>query len=238
MTRIFLIIILVSFSLSAYTPGKWSHTDRILILPTEDIHKPDKEEVYDKDNKLILTSQFKYEKGNLVEEDYYSNGSPEGKTIYQYNSEGYLIKEITKDTKGKVTESKSFLYKKQILSNVKIYTEDGKLFQDTRITKMDNEFIQSGEILWVLTKDKERLSLLSKDDTKILSIMDENNKTIGTVEFSFDKNKNVTSRLFTQGNTERKNDFIYDSKGRLTEFSFHVKQEGKWVLEKTHKLSY
>jgi antitoxin component YwqK of YwqJK toxin-antitoxin module len=238
MKQFFLIFAFLSFSISAYTPSKWSHTDRIVILHSSDIPKPIKEDVYDSNQKLILTSQFKYESEKLVGESYFSNGKLEGKTIYQYNPEGYLIKEITKDLKGKVTESKIFLYKKKSLSNIKIYTEDGKLFQDTKISKMEDEFIQSGEILWVVSKDKERLRMSNKDDQKILSIMDENNKPIGTVEFHFDKDKKLISRLFIQGNIERKNEFVYDSKGKLVEFTFHVKQEGKWVLEKTHKLSY
>ncbi|PJZ59567.1 hypothetical protein CH376_20025, partial [Leptospira adleri] len=49
---------------------------------------------------------------------------------------------------------------------------------------------------------------------------------------------NLLSRINIQGEQERKNQLHYGSNAQLTSFTFHVKQNNKWELLKTHELFY
>ncbi|WCL49518.1 hypothetical protein [Leptospira sp. GIMC2001] len=226
-------------SLSAYTPAKWSYTDRLILNPKDQKHKPKQEEVYDENNKLLLTSKLIYNSEFLQSEEFFRDGKSEGRTMYSYDSKGRLSKEVTYDSSNKITESKEFFYNsKGNLSTIKIFDTDGKLIQICVINSMDREMIQSGEITWQDTKDKEKLSLTGSKTSKVLTVMDEKKKPIARVEISLNAKGDVTERLFIQNNSFRKNLFDYDSEGKLIGFSFHVKQDGKWQLVKTHKLIY
>lgn len=188
---------------------------------------------------MLLVADFRFENGRLVEEVFTAGGKPEGKTSYTYDSEGRLTQETTRNAQGKPSESKEFTYgKSKKLSKIKIFDESGILTQETSVSTMDGEFIVSGEILWLESKDRELITTKSKPDSRVVSILDEKQKPIAKVEFKLDKQGRVVERNFTQGESQKRNQFEYDGQGRLIGFSFHVKQGGQWVLEKRHVLSY
>lgn len=238
MSAISFIILSSNSNLFAVTPGKWTFKDSILLYPKENKFFPKKEIVYSPKGKILLTNQLVYKDGFLVEENFSSDGKPEGKTTYEYDKSGRLTKETTTNSQGKVTDSRDYVYKKNHLFKIRIFSESGKLYMDSVIHKWSGDTINSGEITWMETKDKEKISTIEKPYLKTMSILDENKKPIASVDFKYNAKGDLVERIFRQGNSTRKNALVYDKKGRLVEFSFHVKQNGTWVLEKTHKLSY
>lgn len=232
-------LLLFSLSLFSYSPGKWSHTDSILLFPKKIKDLPIQELVYDENNSLILTSNLKYNDGFLVSEEFINNGKKEGSISYQYDKNGKLSKEVTLDSSGKMIEIKEFVFNgKGSLSKIKTFDVDKKLIQDATIYSMDSDMISTADILWTESKDKEKYSLSTKPNLKILTIMDEKKKPIAKIENKINAKGNIIERLFTQGNIERKNILEYDNSDRLVQFTFHVKQDGIWKHVKTHKLSY
>lgn len=228
-----------AMSLFSYTPGKWSHTDSILIFPNKTKDLPQQEKVYDENNSLVLTSNLKYKDGFLISEEFFSSNQKEGSISYQYDKNGKLSKEITLDANEKMIEIKEFVFNsKGNLSKIKSFNSEKKLFQDATIYTMNSEMISSADVVWTETKDKEKYSLVTKPNLKILSISDEKKKPIARIENKLDSKGKIIERLYIQGNIERKSLLEYDKQDRLVEFTFHVKQDGKWKLIKTHKLSY
>ncbi len=235
----YIILLLLSSNLFSYTPGKWSYTDLIILLPENSNNNPIREEVYSSSNILLLTSLLKYKDGLLVQQDYTSNNRAEGYIKYEYNSLKKIVQETTFDDGNKTKELKQFVYNsKNNLSKIKTFDESKKVIQEATIVSMDKEFIEKGEVNWIETKDKEKYSLVKRKDSKILSITDEKSNPIAKIEFKLNAKGFISERIFLQGNIERKNVLEYDSKDRLSQFTFHVKQDGKWNLIKTHKLFY
>lgn len=220
------------------TPGKWNYKDSILLYPKKNQDLPLKEVVYSSDGKLLLSSELSYKDGKLIQEKYISDGKLEGVTKYEYDKSNRLTRETTKDSSGKITESIDYVYKKDSIVKIRFFTGDGKLYMDSIIHSWIDDLIESGQITWMETKDKEIIKTESKPNKKNMMILDEKKSPIANVEFQYDSKGKLNERIFTQGNAIRKNKLEYDSKGRLSSFSFHVKQDGKWILEKTHKLSY
>ncbi|MCC5813530.1 MAG: hypothetical protein JJT78_02135 [Leptospira sp.] len=235
---VFVTFAFFSSDIQAITPGKWSFKDSYLLYPKNQKFFPKKEVVYDAKGKLVLTSYLDFQNGLLVGERFESNGAIEGTTIYQYDKSNRLTKEITKDSNSKTTESREYIYKGNVLFKIRIFSETGNLYMDSNIYQWDGDLIKSGDLTWMDTKDKEKILTENKEGKKQMSLLDEKKQPIAYVTFIYNDGKQLVERQFTQGNSHRKNQFLYNGEGRLKEFSFHVKQEGKWVLEKTHKIEY
>ncbi len=231
-------LLIPSRPVEAITPGKWSYKDSLLLFPHKDLPKPKREKVFDPDGRLLLVSELVYKGHLLVEEIYRNPETTEGSTIYEYDKQDRLVRETTKDASGKTIESRDFVYKGNHLAKIRFFTEGGNLYMDSSIFQWMDDMIGSGEIVWMETKDKEKILITSGDRKRTMAILDENKKPIATVDFLYNSKGQLEQRLFTQGDLSRKNLFQYDSMGRLSEFSFHVKQDGKWILEKVHKLEY
>jgi hypothetical protein len=235
----FLLALIVSCPVFSITPGKWSHTDSLLLFPDAKKSLPKRETVEDAKGNTILVSEFQYKDNLLRKETYLSKGRKEGWTDYEYSEGKKLIREIRSNSQGKIQETKEYFYGKSgILNKIKIYDEDGNLYMETSVLGMDRELIKLGEVHWKETGDKEKLHLEGNAKRKLLTVSDEKKKPIATVEYLFDPQGFLIERNFKQSEIERKHTIERDSEGKILKMLFHVKQDGKWALTQTHSLTY
>lgn len=235
---LFIINFIPGISLSSITPGKWNYKDSLVLFPSESAPKPIREKVYNNQNQLVLISELIYDGHYLIKEIYKNpSQSIEGYAEYIYKN-GKISRETIKDEKGIIVDSKEYSYKGNEISKIRFFTKNGELYMDTTVFQWMDGMIASGEILWMETKDKEKILITSSDKKRTMTIYDEKKQPLATVDFIYDDKGNLKERIFQQNDTYRKNLFDYDSQGRLIQFSFHVKQNGNWVLEKKHILEY
>lgn len=232
-------IFFLSIALHPFTPGKWNYKDSLILFPNPKAPKPIREKVYNEKNQLVLTSELVYEGHFLVKEIFKNpNNEIDGFVEYIYDKEGRITKEVTKNPKGEIIDSKEYTYKGSQLSKVRFFTSNGELYMDSTVFQWMDGMIASGEILWMETKDREKILVTGSGNQRTMTILDEKKQPLATVDFFYDEKGFLKERLFQQNETLRKNAFTYDKEGRLIGFSFHVKQDGKWVLEKSHQLEY
>lgn len=239
---ILLLLIFGASSLLAFTPGKWSHTDRIVLGfekggPAEEIVKDSK-------GNIIYSAKYEYdETGKLVRENYLSkDGKPDGYTKFSYK-EGRVLREDLFNKEGINLESKLFGYDASgILNSVELLDQSGKsLLRCSILSWGENGLIKDAQTEWADSKDTERFSI-TKDPNKPglfqQNIFNEDKQHVASTVFTFDSNGKLLSRMNVQGNQERMNRLLWDKSNRLQQFTFLVKQGDKWALEKTHELVY
>lgn len=240
MIRYFLSFLIISIPLMGFTPGKWSHKDKILFQPGN--FGPSKEIVRNAEGQVIYVATYEYDdNGRLLSETYQDKeGHADGRTVFRY-TEGLLSLEEVYDQTAILTERKEFHYRGKFLK--KIITKDatGRVLISYNIETDPFGYVIAGEGKTNDTKDVENFRFHldpNRSNVQIQKVTDGKQKNLGEIYFTFDSKGNLIEREFRQGNQLKIHKLRYRTDGRLDSFSFHVKQGDNWILEKTHILVY
>lgn len=238
---IFFFLILTS-TLSAYTPGKWSYLDRF----TMGLEKfgPISETVKGRTGQTVYSATYEYDQeGKLAKEKFVNmKGEADGEIIYTYENGKLKVEELFAPDKSS-QEKKTFLYTQAgSLKEINVVLGNGKGLLRHRIFSMNEAFVMECETKWEEEGGGQESFSTKKDilDENVLiqEIFDEKKKSIGFIKYYFDKKGRLEKRENIQGSSKRMQVLTYDEAGRLISFSFHVKQDENWVLLKTHYLTY
>ncbi|RHX87775.1 hypothetical protein [Leptospira stimsonii] len=241
MIRILFLFLFFPGFLLAVTPGKWSHLDKFVF--GNSLNCPVREVVKNASGKVIYTANYDYDSnGKLIKESYLNEeGKPDGSTQFQYK-DGKVVREELFNKENLLIETKTFRYNpKGSIDLIEVFDKEGKLLIKSNINSWEKEFARSGQTSWSESKEVETFSLIQDEkNPKLLTqnIYNEEKKQIASTKYEYDEKGNLLTRINTQGEQERKNQLNYDSNRRLTSFTFHVKQNNKWELLKTHELFY
>lgn len=241
MIRVILVFLLFPGFLSAVTPGKWSHIDKYVFGNNQ--NGPIREVVKNASGKVIYTANYEYDSsGKLIKESYTNEeGKPDGSTQFQYK-EGKVVREELFNKDNLLLETKTFRYNpKGQIDLIEVFDKENKPLLKSNITAWANEFAKSGHTNWSDSKEVETFTLVQDEkNPKVLiqNIYNEEKKQIASTKFEYDEKGNLLSRINIQGEQERKNHLHYGPNAQLTSFTFHVKQNNKWELLKTHELFY
>ncbi|TGL62916.1 hypothetical protein [Leptospira sarikeiensis] len=226
----------------SFTPGKWSHTDRIVL----GLEKggPTQELVKDSKGNVIYTAKYEYDpSGKLIRENYIGkDGKPDGFTKFIY-TDGKISKEELYNKDGVNLEAKVFGYNKSgVLSSIELLDQNGKnILTCTILSWGENGLIREAQTEWADTKITERFAIVKDPNKPGLfqqNIYNEDKQQAASTVLTFDSNGKLLSRMNVQGTIERMNRLIWDKDNRLQQFTFLVKQGDKWAVEKTHELVY
>lgn len=223
------------------TPGKWSHIDKYVLGNHQ--NGPVKEIVKNANGKVIYSAVYEYDSsGKLIKESYWNeDGKSDGATLFQYK-DGKVVREELFDKDTILIETRLFRYNtKGQIDLIEVFDRENKLMLKSNINVWDKEFVKSGQTTWADSKEVETFTLHSDDKNPkalIQNIYNEEKKQIASTKFEYDETGRLISRINTQGEQERKNQLNYGSDNRLQSFTFHVKQNNKWELLKTHELFY
>jgi antitoxin component YwqK of YwqJK toxin-antitoxin module len=239
MKRFLLVIAFLASSLSSFTPGKWSPMDGFTLGLEK--FGPSSEVVKNKNGEVIYSAEYEYDaNGKLIKEKFKDQeGKPHGETFYIYEK-GKLASEELFGPDNMLQEKKIFKYLDGILREATLLAPDGKEIYKCRINSIQGELITDGEIKWSETKDTEAFSMKKdpvEENVFNMEISDDKKKTLGVVKYYF-KDGKPEKRINVQGNLERMSEIKYNSEGKPESVTFHVKQDGKWDLVKTHFFSY
>lgn len=235
-----LLLVLMTTSVHSFTPGKWSPLDSFLFQ--EGLVGPSSEIVKNAEGVVIATAEYSYNKaGKLVSESYKdSSGSLEGETKYFYEA-NRLAREERTSVSRETKELKVFSYDKEgKLTGVKVHGTGKDSQLNWRLHLSKTGIPLSGEARYIGEMKDQELFRTEKDQSGNLtqSILGEGNRTLGEIQFKLGQNGEVVQRNYLQGDLERMQMFLYNSQGLLESISFHVKQNGKWTLVKTHEWKY
>ena len=103
--NLLVLLFIFSHQLYAYTPGKWSHIDKYILGLSK--NGPYKEIVKNPKGEIIFTAEYEYDKdGFLIKEKYTDNNNQSnGETQYTYEK-GRLTKEELFTSKQELQEKK------------------------------------------------------------------------------------------------------------------------------------
>lgn len=241
MIRVLLIFLIFPGFILGVTPGKWSHIDKYIF--GNNPNGPVKEIVKDTNGKIIYSALYEYDSsGKLIKESYSdAEGKADGSTIFQYKN-GKVVREELFDKDNTLLETKTFRYNpKGQINLVEVFDKENKLILKSNINSWDKDFVKSGQTNWSNSKEIE-VFILTQDEknpkTLIQNIYNEEKKQIASTKFEYDGKGKLLTRINVQGEQERKNQLSYGSNSQLQSFTFHVKQNNKWELQKTHELIY
>ncbi|MBM9499590.1 hypothetical protein JWG44_04920 [Leptospira sp. 201903071] len=241
MIRVIFLFLLFPGFLFAVTPGKWSHIDRYVFGNTQ--NGPIREVVKNATGKTIYSANYEYDtNGKLTKESYQNEeGKADGSTQFQYK-EGKVVREELFNKDNLLVETKTFRYNpKGQIDLIEVFDRENKLLLKSSVTAWEKEFAKSGNTSWSDSKEVETFTLVRDEkNPKILiqNIYNEEKKQIASTKFEYDEKGNLLTRTNVQGEQERKNQLNYGPDNRLISFTFHVKQNNKWELLKTHELIY
>ncbi|AOP35800.1 hypothetical protein A0128_19320 [Leptospira tipperaryensis] len=241
MIRVIFVFLIFPSLLFAVTPGKWSHIDKYVFGNNQ--NGPVKEIVKNASGKVIYTANYEYDSnGKLIKESYLNEeGKNDGSTQFQYK-EGKVVREELFNKDNLLVETKTFRYNpKGQIDLIEVFDRENKLLLKSNIAAWEKEFAKTGHTNWSDSKEVETFALIQDEkNPKILiqNIYNEEKKQIASTKFEYDEKGNLLSRINIQGEQERKNQLSYGLNNRLTSFTFHVKQNNKWELLKTHELIY
>lgn len=242
--RVFFSLVFISFisPIYSFTPGKWSHTDRIVLGFEKG--GPSQELVKDSKGNLIYTAKYEYDpSGKLIKENYIGqDGKPDGFTKFIYK-DGKILKEELYNKDGVNLESKNFGYNKSgVLSSIELIDKEGKnILTCTIISWGENGLVKEAQTEWTDAKLTERFSIVKDPNKPGLfqqNIYNEDKQQAASTVLTFDSNGKLLSRMNVQGTIERMNRLIWDKENRLQQFTYLIKQGDKWAVEKTHELVY
>ncbi|RHX82376.1 RHS repeat protein [Leptospira yasudae] len=241
MIRVLFSLLLFPGMIFAVTPGKWSHIDQYVF--GNNANGPVKEIVKNASGKVVYTATYEYDaSGKLIKETYLNaEGKADGSTVFQYK-DGKVVREELFDKENLLLETKTFRYNpKGQIDLVEVFDKENKLLLKSNIISWDKNFAKSGQTNWPDSKEIETFTLIQ--DAKnpkalIQNIYNEEKKQIASTKFEYDEKGKLLTRTNVQGEQERKNQMNYDSNSQLQSFTFHVKQNNKWELQKTHELIY
>ncbi|TGK28002.1 hypothetical protein EHQ12_13870 [Leptospira gomenensis] len=237
---LFLLLLLPEIIL-AVTPGKWSHIDKYVLGNYS--NGPVKEIVKNANGKVIYSAGYEYDSfGKLIKESYWTeDGKPDGATLFQYK-DGKVVREELFDKDSILIETRLFRYNsKGQIDLIEVFDRENKPILKSSVSAWDKEFVKSGQTTWANSKEVEMFTLNSDEKNPkalIQNIYNEEKKQIASTKFEYDETGRLLSRINVQGEQERKNLMNYGSDNRLQSFTFHVKQNNKWELLKTHELLY
>ncbi|EJO69397.1 hypothetical protein [Leptospira kirschneri] len=236
-----LILLLFPKIILGITPGKWSHIDKYIF--GNNSNGPVKEIVKNANGKIVYSAFYEYDSsGKLIKESYLNaDGKTDGFTIFQYK-DGKVVREELFDKDHILLETKTFRYNpKGEIDLVEVFDKDNKLLLRSNINSWDKDFVKSGQTSWPDSKEIEIFNLTQDEKNPrafIQNIYNEEKKQIASTKFEYDEKGKLLTRLNVQGNQERKNQLNYSSNNLLQSFTFHVKQNNKWELQKIHELIY
>jgi antitoxin component YwqK of YwqJK toxin-antitoxin module len=241
MKSLFLFLILFTFNLHSFTPGKWSYLDRFVFGSEKS--GPASETVKSRTGLIVYSASYEYNsEGQLIAEKFLNGkGEADGEILYTYENGKLATEELFAPDKSS-QEKKTFHYsQKGNLKEINVVLGNGKGLLRHRIISMTDSFVTECETKWEEEGNQE--SFTTKKDVldelvSIQEVFDEKKKSIGSIKYFFDKNGRLEKRENVLGGSKRMQQLIYDESGRLISFSFHVKQDEIWVLVKTHYLSY
>ncbi|AVQ13665.1 Uncharacterized protein XB16_3379 [Leptospira santarosai] len=241
MIRVLLFFLLFPGMIFGVTPGKWSHIDKYIF--ENNTNGPVKEIVKDTKGKIIYSASYEYDSfGKLIKENYSNaEGKADGSTVFQYK-DGKVVREELFDKDNILLETKTFRYdSKGQINLVEVFDKENKLLLKSNIISWNKDFVKSGQTNWANSKEIE-VFVLTQDEknprTLIQNIYNEEKKQIAFTKFEYDEKGKLLTRTNVQGEQERKNQLNYGSNSQLQSFTFHVKQNNKWELQKTHELVY
>ncbi|TGK07169.1 hypothetical protein EHO59_03415 [Leptospira semungkisensis] len=240
---VFLISLLLSVtSIHSFTPGKWSHMDRVVLGFEKG--GPSQEVVKDSKGKIIYSAKYEYdESGKLVRENYTgSDGKPDGYTKFTYK-DGRVAREELYNKEGINLEVKVFQYDNSgTLSVVELLDQTGKLILKCNISSWgENGLIKEAHTEWADTKLTERFHIVKDPNKPGLfqqNIYNEDKQQAASTVLTFDEKGKLLSRMNVQGANERMNRLLWDKNNRLQQFTYLIKQGDTWAVEKTHELVY
>nr|WP_080634562.1 hypothetical protein [Leptospira weilii] len=241
MLKLVLIFLVFPKIIFGVTPGKWSHIDKYVF--GNNLNGPLKEIVKNTSGKVVYTATYEYDSsGKLIKEIYLdADGKSDGFTVFQYK-DGKVVREELFDKNNSLLETKTFRYNpKGRIDLVEVFDKEKKLLLKSNITSWDKDFVKSGQTSWPGSKEVEIFNLIQDEKNPkalIQNIYNEEKKQIASTKFEYDEQGKLLSRINIQGEQERKNQLIYGSDNQLQSFTFHVKQNNKWELQKTHELIY
>ncbi|MDI7221019.1 hypothetical protein QMM98_06505 [Leptospira santarosai] len=241
MIRVLIIFLIFPGFVLGITPGKWSHIDKYIF--ENNTNGPVKEIVKDTKGKIIYSASYEYDSlGKLIKENYSNaEGKADGSTVFQYK-DGKVVREELFDKDNILLETKTFRYdSKGQINLVEVFDKENKLLLKSNIISWNKDFVKSGQTNWANSKEIE-MFVLTQDEknprTLIQNIYNEEKKQIAFTKFEYDEKGKLLIRTNIQGEQERKNQLNYGSNSQLQSFTFHVKQNNKWELQKTHELVY
>jgi antitoxin component YwqK of YwqJK toxin-antitoxin module len=242
MKSLLILLLFLTYNLSAYTPGKWSYLDRYSLGAEKS--GPIAETVKNRTGQIVYSASYEYDAdGKLIKEKFLNmKNEPDGEIVYTYENGKLKGEELFAPDKSS-QEKKTFLYTQSgTLKEINVVLGNGKGLLRHRIYSMNEAFAMECETKW-----EEEGSGLESFSTKkdildenvlIQEIFDEKKKSIGFIKYYFDKKGRLEKRENLQGSSKRMQVLTYDEAGKLISFSFHVKQDENWVLVKTHYLTY
>ncbi|PJZ56327.1 hypothetical protein [Leptospira barantonii] len=241
MFRVFFLFLLFPGLIFGVTPGKWSHIDKYVF--GNNTNGPVKEIVKNASGEVVYSAAYEYDSsGKLIKETYLNaDGNADGSTVFQYK-EGKVVREELFDKDNVLLETKTFRYNpKGQIDLVEVFNKENKLLLKSNINSWDKEFVKSGQTNWPDSKEIETFTLIQDDKNPrvlIQNIYNEEKKQIASTKFEYDEKGKLLTRINVQGEQERKNQLNYGANNQLQSFTFHVKQNNKWELQKTHELIY
>ena len=235
-----ILLLLISFPLLAYTPGKWSHLDEYVLKGKKG--GPSKEVVKNESGEVIYTAKYTYDaSGRLLREEYFGkNGRPDGKSVFRYK-DNQVQSEVLYDWNDNVKEKKVFHYNAGKLEKIVLYNDSQNIELVCNVSSIKNGVVNGAETIWKITEDTEKFVIYPDEKNKQIwkqAIFNNQNQKVGEVVYFFNAQGLLKKRTNIQQGNERTNDMEYNRDGKLVQYSFHVKQGEEWKLIKTHYLFY
>lgn len=241
MIRVIFLVLVFPGIVFGVTPGKWSHIDKYVL--GNNPNGPIKEMVKNANGKVIYTANYEYDSsGKLIKESYIGeDGKSDGATRFQYK-DGKVVKEELFNKEDILIETKTFRYNPKVqIDLVEVFDKNNKLLLKSSVNVWEKEFAKSGQTNWSDSKEVETFTLAQDEKNPkifVQNIYNEEKKQIASTKFEYDEKGKLLTRINIQGEQERKNQLTYGSNNQLVRFTFHVKQNNKWELQKTHELIY
>jgi hypothetical protein len=221
--------------LFAFQPGKWSHTDD-LILGTA-ISKPRELHVLDINNKIIQKAVFEYgPNGRLESEKYYdAGGIYSGYTKYLYDSKNKIVSETLFDSKNTRLNKTEYRYKGEWLYAIDFSDNSNKIVMTQRYRHDGAKLIGGEEI----SGDSSDRFTFTYKGSKIISVqvLGPDKSSLSEVTYKYSPKEKILERIRKQGNQKSICKYEY-SGDTLLSFVYFNQSDDKWTFDKKLVLVY
>lgn len=188
---------------------------------------------------IKATASYSYNsKNQLARCDYFRDGKQDGYTLYHYNEKG-LNSQILYNQAGKIVEQIFFeVDDKDRVTRYEIRNEKNKLLLHW-VFRYNNKGLTSGKRIVDKKVSESFVIDYQKNGDYVQKIYSENNERHGEIYYFF-KDGKLFQRKQSLPTGKRQVDYVYNTKGQLTQMIFSASGEKDSVLKKVkvHLLEY
>lgn len=163
-----------------------------------------------------ITISYKYDSFQREKERHTYCPGISNETVYLYYSENNLIKEIKKDSTGKITQERAYEYKDSRLSKERVESSYGS-------HSVTYEYDSTGLFITKLSPDYSRRTEIQQNEYGgiiYFEMVDSLNKGPKPVWFSYNKNLRTEEYHFFNNEKIKTEKMIYDPQGRILEIQY------------------